>query len=166
MSNAVNPKLSHLDEAGNARMVDVSEKQPSARKAIAEGEIQLSREAMRLLVEKALPKGDVLTVAKIAGIQAAKRTAELIPLCHSLPLSFVDVKFETDKAASVIRARAEASTTGNTGVEMEALTAVSFALLTVYDMTKSVDKTMNISNIRLLYKSGGKSGEYQAPNLV
>ena len=158
MAERVAGEFSHLDDAGRAHMVDVGGKAMTTRTAIAEGDISFSAEAMHLLVDGRLPKGDVFTVAKVAGIQAAKRTSELIPLCHPLALSFIDLGFTVNPDQRKVIARAEVRTSGQTGVEMEALTAVSVALLTVYDMTKSVDKTMVISNVRLLFKEGGKSG--------
>jgi cyclic pyranopterin phosphate synthase len=141
-------------------MVDVGAKATTSRVAIAEGEIQFSADVTQLLQSGQSAKGDVLTVAKIAAIMAAKRTAELIPLCHPLPLSFVDVNFEVQVETKRIVVRGEARTSGQTGVEMEALTAVSVALLTIYDMTKSADKNMVIGNVRLMEKHGGKSGSF------
>lgn len=143
--------FSHLDEKGTARMVDVSVKTPCLRTARAEGKICLQPETLKLLREKALPKGDVLTIARIAGIQAAKQTAQLIPLCHTLPLSNVRVDFTvTDQAVEI---EAEARVIAVTGVEMEALTAVSVAALTIYDMCKAIDKSMRIEGIRLVEKT-------------
>jgi len=155
-------RLTHIGEKGEARMVDVSAKAPSLRTAIAGGRIKMKPETLTLIRDGSGPKGDVLGVARIAGIMASKRTAELIPLCHPLPLSFVGVDFEIDENANEIRARAEARTTDKTGVEMEALTAVSVALLTIYDMAKAVDRAMEIGNIRLLEKTGGTRGDYKA----
>ena len=152
--------LTHLDETGRARMVDVGEKPETERIAIAKGEITMRPETLRLIAEKGLPKGDVLAVAQIGGIMAAKRTPDLIPLCHPIPLTQVDVAFETDEAHSRIVITATVRSRSRTGVEMEALTAVSVAALTIYDMVKAVDRTMRIGNIRLVYKSGGKSGEW------
>ena len=152
MSDTPQP-FSHLDATGAARMVDVGHKPLQARTAVAEGVIRCRRETITALREKALPKGDVLTVAKIAGIQAAKRTDALIPLCHSLPLDSVDMTFAIGEAAITIRA--EARTTAKTGVEMEALTAVSVAALTIYDMCKAVDKEMVIGDIRVTEKRKG-----------
>jgi cyclic pyranopterin phosphate synthase len=143
--------FSHLDAEGRARMVDVGHKPPQLRIAIAEGAVRCQGTTITALKDHALPKGDVFTVAKIAAIQAAKRTDELIPLCHSLPLDAVEVSFTTDD--QFIYIRAEACTTAKTGVEMEALTAVSVAALTIYDMCKAVDKTMVIENIRLVSKT-------------
>jgi cyclic pyranopterin monophosphate synthase len=144
------PQFSHLDAQGAARMVDVGAKPEQRRIARAEGEIRCAAETIAALRARALPKGDVLTVAKIAGIQAAKRTDELIPLCHSLPLSAVGLSFQVEDGA--IRIRAEVSTVARTGVEMEALTAVSVAALTIYDMCKAVDKQMVITGIRVTEK--------------
>jgi cyclic pyranopterin phosphate synthase len=142
--------FSHLDSDGAARMVDVGHKPAQRRIARAEGLVRCAPETIRALREQALPKGDVLTVAKVAAIQAAKRCDELIPLCHSLPLDAVDVEFAVEAAA--VRIRASVSTTAKTGVEMEALTAVSVAALTIYDMCKAVDKGMSISDIRVIEK--------------
>jgi len=144
------PELTHTDDAGRARMVDVGEKPPQRRRARAEGCIALAPETVRLIREDRMKKGDVLTVAQLAGIQAAKRTAELIPLCHTLTLEKVAVQVEI--AAGGVRAESEVRCTGKTGVEMEALTAVSVALLCVYDMCKAVDATMRIGEIRLIEK--------------
>jgi len=146
----VNPEFSHLDEAGNARMVNVGHKPSQRRTARAAGLVRCRPETITALRERALPKGDVLTVAKIAAIQAAKRTDELIPLCHSLPIDGVDVEFVVDDDA--IHISASVSTTAKTGVEMEALTAVSVAALTIYDMCKAVDKTMVIEGIHVTEK--------------
>jgi cyclic pyranopterin phosphate synthase len=156
-------KLSHLDETGAAHMVDVSEKPETTRVARAEGRIHMSAAAFRALREGNAKKGDVLGTARLAGIMAAKRTAELIPLCHALPLSKVSVEFAPDPKTHSVAITAEAKTVAQTGVEMEALTAVSLAALTIYDMLKAVDKTMRIEGIRLLEKSGGKSGPFSAP---
>lgn len=155
--------LSHVNRAGEASMVDVSAKPATARAARAEGRIRMSALALRAIRENTLAKGDVLAVARVAGIQAAKRTAELIPLCHPLPLTDLQVRFEFEEAEPAIRCEAEARTVAPTGVEMEAVTAVAVALLTVYDMAKSVDKAMRIEGVRLLEKSGGKSGLWRAP---
>lgn len=151
-------ELTHTDNAGNARMVDVGDKEITAREAIAEGRITLGPEALAAVVERRAKKGDVLAVAQLAGIQAAKRTSDLVPLCHPLPLS--GVRVDLDVVGSTIVARARVRTTWRTGVEMEALTSVSAALLTVYDMLKAVDKGMVIGDIRLLEKRGGKSGTW------
>lgn len=155
----MNYELSHLDANGNARMVDLSEKSDTVRTAIARGEIQMKPETLALIRAGAIKKGDVLTVAQIAGIQAAKRTSELIPLCHPLPLSHIEVALELDDALPGVIITATTRVTGKTGVEMEALTAVSVAALTVYDMAKAVEKTMRIQNIRLIEKHGGRSGD-------
>jgi len=152
-------ELTHLDEEGRVRMVDVGGKPDTERVAVAKGEVTMRPETLRLIVEKGVPKGDVLAVAQIAGIMAAKRTPELIPLCHPLLLTKVDVEFCVDEEASCIEITATVRSQGKTGVEMEALTAVSVAALTIYDMAKAVERTMRIGNIRLVRKSGGKSGE-------
>jgi cyclic pyranopterin phosphate synthase len=149
--------LTHLDEAGRAQMVDVGGKPDTERLAIAQGDVLMRPETLALIREGNLKKGDVLTVAKVAGILAAKRTADLIPLCHPLPLTQVQVSLELSEELPGVRITATACTVGKTGVEMEALTAVSVAALTVYDMAKAVEKTMCITNIRLLEKRGGKS---------
>jgi len=152
-------KLTHLDDQGRANMVDVGHKDDSERIAIARGEIVMQLATFGLIRDGQLKKGDVLTVAKIAGIMAAKRTAELIPLCHPLALTKVDVELRLDEALPGVQIFATAKTIGKTGVEMEALTAVSIAALTVYDMAKAAEKTMKIQNIRLTEKHGGKSGD-------
>jgi cyclic pyranopterin phosphate synthase len=154
-------KLTHLDDRGQARMVDIGGKAESARKAVATGRIRMSAEALVAVREGSGPKGDVLAAARIAGIMGAKKTAELIPLCHPLALDAVTVEFDFEDDA--VRATATASLTGRTGVEMEAMTATSIALLTIYDMAKALDKAMVIGEVRLLAKSGGKSGEWRAP---
>jgi cyclic pyranopterin monophosphate synthase len=151
--------FSHLDDAGGARMVDVSAKPETARTATATGRVRMGAETRRLLAERALPKGDVLTVARVAGVLAAKRTGELIPLCHPLPLADIQVDLTPDGDGVTITATARC--VGRTGVEMEALTAVSVAALTVYDMCKSADKRMTIEGIRLVSKTGGKSGDFR-----
>jgi cyclic pyranopterin phosphate synthase len=153
-------KLTHLDEEGRVRMVDVGGKPDTEREAIAKGEVSMRPETLRLIAEKGVPKGDVLAVAQVAGIMAAKRTPDLIPLCHSLLLTEVDVAFQIDEDRSCIEITATVRCRGQTGVEMEALTAVSVAALTIYDMAKAVERTMRIDNVRLVRKSGGKSGEY------
>ena len=158
---AEEPKLSHLDEAGRARMVDVGGKPETDRRARARATVRMSPETAALVERGDAPKGDVLATARIAGIQAAKRTAELIPLCHPLPLSFVDVEVGIDAAAGVVELRAEARTRGRTGVEMEAMTAASVAALTVYDMVKGVERGVHIAEVALLEKSGGRSGEWR-----
>jgi cyclic pyranopterin monophosphate synthase len=154
----MNPSLSHLDESGRARMVDVGAKPDTERVAIAKGEVHMRPETLELIRQGAMQKGDVLAVAQIAGVMAAKRTAELIPLCHPLPLTQVDVHIELEQSLPGVVITATACTIGKTGVEMEALTAVSLAALTVYDMAKAVEKTMRIQNIRLIEKHGGQSG--------
>jgi cyclic pyranopterin monophosphate synthase len=151
--------LTHLDDRGRAQMVDVTDKSPSVREAVAAGEIVMRPETLALIQAGGLPKGDVLAVARVAGILAAKRTPELIPLCHPLPLTSVGIEFTFDEAAHAVSIQARAKCTGVTGVEMEALTAVAVAALTLYDMCKAVDRGMCIGAIRLLRKSGGKSGE-------
>jgi len=153
--------LTHLDEQGQATMVDVGGKADTEREAIAGGEVHMPPETLRLLRAGNLPKGDVLGTARLAGIMAAKRTATLIPLCHLLPLSYVGVEFELDEEASRVKITATVRCRGQTGVEMEALTAVAVAALTIYDMTKAVEKTMEIGPIRLLEKRGGRSGPWQ-----
>jgi cyclic pyranopterin phosphate synthase len=155
-------KLSHIDHKGEARMVDVSAKSATARTATAEGFVTMAAPTLALLQNDETPKGDVLATARIAGIMAAKRTHELIPLCHPLNLSKVAVQLEPQESPPGIRVTAEVKTTGQTGVEMEALTAVSVACLTIYDMLKAVDRAMSFTGIRLLQKSGGRSGDYRA----
>ena len=152
--------LTHVDESGRVQMVDVGEKPDTRRVAVAKGEVQMQPETLQLVVAGGVPKGDVLTTAQIAGIMAAKHTPDLIPLCHPLQLTKVDVEFEIDEANARIEITATARCQGKTGVEMEALTAVSVAALTIYDMAKAVEKTMRIGNIRLVQKSGGKSGDF------
>jgi cyclic pyranopterin phosphate synthase len=152
-------KLTHFDEQGRARMVDVGGKPETERIAVARGEVQMRKETLELIRAGQIKKGDVLTVAQIAGISASKRTSELIPLCHPLPLTQVDVDLALDEAIPGVVITATAKTIGKTGVEMEALTAVSVAALTVYDMAKAAEKTMHIQNIRLLEKHGGQSGD-------
>ena len=148
-------EFSHLDAEGKARMVDVSEKAETARRAVARGRVLLAPETVRLLREQAVPKGDALGVARIAGILAAKRTSDLIPLCHPLPITHVAVDLAvTDEGVEI---EAEAAVTGKTGVEMEALTAVAVAALTLYDMVKAVDRAAVLTDIRLVHKSGGKA---------
>jgi len=154
-------ELTHLDEQGHARMVDVGHKPVTARKAVARAEVQMRVETLRLIAEGNVAKGDVLAVARVAGIMAAKRTHELIPLCHPLPISFVSVEFEMREEANVgvVAIETTACTSAQTGVEMEALTAASVAALTIYDMCKAVDRAMRITDVQLTCKSGGKSGE-------
>ena len=152
-------KLTHIDEQGQAKMVDTSEKPDTARRAIASARVVMSPETMAAIRDSRAPKGDPLEAARLAGIMAAKRTAELIPLCHPLPLTHVDVRAELQ--GSGVYLEAEVATRAQTGVEMEALTAVSVAALTVYDMCKALDKSMTITEVRLELKSGGKSGDYR-----
>jgi len=154
-------KLSHFDEQGAAHMVDVSAKDETVREAIAEGQVMMLPETLALIIDRKVTKGDVFGVARLAGIMAAKMTSELIPLCHPLPLSSVAIDLQADSAARCVRVRATVKTTGRTGVEMEALTAVSVAGLTIYDMCKSVDREMTVAGIRLMKKSGGKSGTFE-----
>lgn len=154
--------FTHLDDEGRARMVDVSGKGESVRVARVRCAVVLNAETMRLLVAKALPKGEVLGTARIAGILAAKRTYELIPLCHPLPLDFADVTFDIDEPGCRVLIEAEARTSAKTGVEMEALVAAQMAAATIYDMCKAVQKDIRITDCRLVYKSGGKSGTFQA----
>lgn len=154
-------KLTHLDERGNARMVDVGGKADTRRTAVATGRITMSAEALTAIRDGDVPKGDVLAAARIAGIMAAKKVGDLIPLCHPLALDSVTVDFEFE--AGGLTATTTASLTGKTGVEMEALTATSVALLTIYDMAKAIDKAMIIEGIRLISKLGGKSGDWHAP---
>ena len=153
-------EITHLDEAGHAAMVDVSGKAVTVRQAVASGVIKVNAAVMGAILEGTVPKGDVFSVARVAGIMAAKKTFELIPLCHPLPITKVSVNFETDADAGMIRAICTARVVGPTGVEMEALTGASVALLTIYDMCKAIDKTMEITAICLEEKYGGKSGEY------
>jgi len=155
--------LSHLDAAGRVRMVDVGDKPVTIRTAVAEGAIRMSAPACRLVTDQALAKGDVLATCEVAGTMAAKRTAELIPLCHPLGLEHVAVTATVDETLPGVRVRAEARATGRTGVEMEALTAVAVALLTVYDMVKSADRAMEIEAVRLIEKTGGASGDWRRP---
>ena len=152
-------QLTHLDEHGRVKMVDVAHKPDTERIAIARGEVHMKKETLDLIRAGQIKKGDVLTVAQIAGIIASKRTSDLIPLCHSLPLSKVDVDLTLEDSLPGVVITATAKVTGKTGVEMEALTAVSVAALTVYDMAKAVEKTMKIQNIRLVEKHGGQSGD-------
>ncbi len=156
-------KLTHLDEAGNARMVDVSGKQESERTALAKCEVKMLPTTLELIKKGAMKKGDLVTVAQIAGTMAAKRTSELIPLCHPLALTSIQVSLHLDDALPGVQISALVKTTGRTGVEMEALTAVSVTALTVYDMAKAVEKTMVIQNIRLVEKHGGQSGDVVNP---
>jgi cyclic pyranopterin phosphate synthase len=156
-------RLSHINERGEANMVDVSDKAATSRTAIAEGFVLMQPETLALIREGSVAKGDVLAAARIAGIMAAKRTHELIPLCHPLAITKVTVDFEERDDPAALRIEALAKVTGQTGVEMEALTAVSVACLTIYDMLKAADKAMRFEGIRLIEKTGGKSGDYRAP---
>jgi cyclic pyranopterin phosphate synthase len=159
-------RLTHQDDSGRPVMVDVSGKQETERVAEAEGELHVSASAIAALRTGRTPKGDPLVVAQIAGIQAAKRTAELIPLCHTLPLTQVTVTLDIDADLPGVRAHSVAKTLGRTGVEMEALTAVTVALLTVYDMLKALDRSMTIQGVKLIRKSGGRSGSWSAKPTV
>ena len=161
MSTEPGARLTHLDEHGRARMVDVSSKSATERRALARAVVRVSSETARAVQSGDAPKGDVLGVARIAGIQAAKRTAELIPLCHPLALSYVGVEGTVDVEAGTITVTAEARTTGPTGVEMEALTAASVAALTVYDMIKGMERGARIEDVVLLEKAGGRSGHWR-----
>ena len=156
------PKLSHFDDAGAAHMVDVSDKDVTDRMAVAEGHISMSVDAFDMVSNGTAKKGDVLGVARLAAIMGSKKTSDLIPLCHPLPISKVSVDFDLDVKSRSVRVEVTVKTTGQTGVEMEALSAASIGLLTIYDMVKAVDKAMVISDIRLLRKEGGKSGLYEA----
>ncbi|MCC6601662.1 MAG: cyclic pyranopterin monophosphate synthase MoaC [Anaerolineae bacterium] len=154
-------KLTHLDEAGRARMVDVGDKDDTERVAVARGSVQMQPETLALIIEGNMKKGDVLTVAQLAGIMAAKRTSDLIPMCHPLMLSHVAVTCTPNPAESSVEIEASVRLKGKTGVEMEALTAVSVAALTIYDMAKAVDRGMVIGDVRVVEKSGGKSGDWR-----
>ena len=155
-------KLTHFDKNGNPSMVDINQKDTTVRVAIANGKIIMKPNTLKRILDLDIKKGDVLNVAKLAGIMAAKKTDQLIPLCHSIPLSYVNVDLEPNIEESFINITAEASVIGKTGVEMEALTAVSVAGLTIYDMCKAIDRDMILTNVRLMHKSGGKSGEFNA----
>jgi cyclic pyranopterin phosphate synthase len=157
------PALTHFDSEGNARMVDVSEKSETERTATAKGAVIMSAETLRLIKSGGVKKGDVLSVAQLAGIMGAKRTPDLIPLCHPLSLASVTVELALNEAKPAVEITATCKLKGRTGVEMEALTAVSVAALTVYDMVKAADKGLRITDIRLTHKSGGKSGTFEAP---
>ncbi len=154
-------ELTHFDEAGRARMVDIGAKADTAREAIAEGEVQMQPETLARIRAGQVAKGDVLAVAQVAGIMAAKQTPQIIPMCHTLLLTGVELAFHLDEKRSLVTIRATVHTVGKTGAEMEALTAVSAAALTIYDMCKAIDRSMRIHNIRLLRKSGGKSGVFE-----
>ena len=153
-------KLSHLDERGNARMVDVSTKEPTVREAVAEAIVRMAPATMTALRDGETPKGDVLATVRIAGIQASKRTSELIPLCHPIPLEAVAIEVELDPDEPLVRITARARTTARTGVEMEALVAASVSALTLYDMLKAIDRGIEIEKVRLLEKHGGRSGSF------
>ncbi|MCL5958312.1 MAG: cyclic pyranopterin monophosphate synthase MoaC [Chloroflexi bacterium] len=156
-------ELTHVDAAGRARMVDVSAKAETARQAVARAEVHLQPSTLALILEGNVPKGDVLTVAQIAGVMAAKKTSELIPMCHPLLITAVDVSFKTNKEGNFIEVEAAVKTSGPTGVEMEALTAAGVAALTIYDMVKAVERGASIQNLRLVHKSGGRSGTVDLP---
>jgi cyclic pyranopterin monophosphate synthase len=153
-------KLTHFNQAGDAQMVDVGDKAPSQREAITEGFIEMRPETLQMVIEGTHKKGDVLGVARIAGIMASKKTAELIPLCHPIPITHVDIRFEPDQARNRIRCEVTVRTLAPTGVEMEALTATQIALLAIYDMCKAVDRGMRIESVQLVKKTGGKSGSW------
>ena len=154
-------KLTHINQKGDAQLVDITDKAISHRKATAEGSIQLNKETLKLIHNNMIKKGDVLNTARIAGIQAAKKTWELIPLCHSISLTKIDINFIINKKNNTITCQSSCECVAQTGLEMEAFTAVSIALLTIYDMVKAVDRSMVISNIHLVEKSGGRSGLYK-----
>src|SRR6187397_1638133 len=156
-------RLSHMDRAGRPRMVDVSDKPVTARRAVAEAAVAMSQETLSLVIDGGGAKGDVLGVAELAGVMGSKRTSELIPLCHPLALTDLQVSITPDRAAGLLRIRAEAATTAQTGVEMEAMTAASVAALTVYDMVKGVERGVEIRGVRLVSKTGGKSGTWVRP---
>ena len=155
-------ELTHFDKNGNPSMVDINHKDSTVRVAIATGKIIMKANTLKKILDLEIKKGDVLNIAKLAGIMAAKKTDQLIPLCHSIPLSYVNVDLEPNIEESSVKITSEASLVGKTGVEMEALTAVSVAGLTIYDMCKAIDREMIITNIKLIHKSGGKSGEFNA----
>jgi cyclic pyranopterin monophosphate synthase len=155
------PRLTHIDEGGNARMVDVGAKEATARRAVAEARLRMTPETAAAIENRDAPKGDVIATARIGGIQAAKRAGELIPLAHPLPLTHVDVEIRVIAADGVVEVIAEAKTVGRTGVEMEAMTACTVAALTVYDMTKGLERGIVIERVALLEKSGGKSGDWR-----
>ena len=156
-------RLTHVSRGGRPRMVDVSDKPPTARRATAEAFVTLEQETISAIIDGQVTKGDVLTVAEMAGVMAAKRTSDLIPLCHPIPLTDVHVEITPDRAAGGVRIRASAATVAGTGVEMEAMTAASVAALTVYDMVKGVDRGAEVREVKLLDKSGGRSGEWHRP---
>jgi cyclic pyranopterin monophosphate synthase len=156
-------RLTHVDRTGRPRMVDVSDKPVTARRAVAEALVAVSPETLSLVIDGGGPKGDVLGVAELAGVMGGKRTSELIPLCHPIPLTDLVVAVTPDRSVGALRIRAEAATTAHTGVEMEALTAASVAALTIYDMVKGVERSVEVRSVRLLSKTGGKSGDWQRP---
>lgn len=158
-------KLTHFDKSGRSRMVDVTEKNDTAREAVAQATVIMQPETLRRIIDRRIEKGDVLGVAQTAGIMAAKKTPDLIPMCHPLNITAVEMEFLPDHSTSNITVRARVKVTGKTGVEMEALTAVSVASLTIYDMCKAIDRGIVISDIKLLRKSGGKSGRYERPSI-
>jgi cyclic pyranopterin phosphate synthase len=157
--------LTHFDKSGRSKMVDVTDKSDTIREAVAQATVFMQKETLRRILDRQIEKGDVLGVAQTAGIMAAKKTAELIPMCHPLNITSVEMEFSPDETASRIEVRAQVKITGKTGVEMEALVAVSVACLTVYDMCKAIDRGITISDIKLLRKSGGKSGRYVRPSI-
>lgn len=158
-------KLTHLDEQGRASMVDVGDKDVTRRVAVARGAVHMQPETLQLIIEGNVKKGDVITIAELAGVMAAKRTADLIPLCHPLTLNKIDVTCKPNTDQSCVDIEATVRVSGKTGVEMEALTAVSVAGLTIYDMAKAVDRSMRLSDVRLVYKEGGRSGVYKAQEI-
>ena len=155
-------KLTHFDKKGNPSMVDINKKDSTVRVAIASGKIIMKTNTLKKILDLEINKGDVLNIAKIAGIMAAKKTDQLIPLCHSIPISYVNVNLEPNIENSFVNITAEVSLVGKTGVEMEALTAVTVAGLTIYDMCKAIDREMTLTNVKVIHKSGGKSGEFNA----
>jgi cyclic pyranopterin phosphate synthase len=157
--------LTHFDKSGRSKMVDVTDKSDTIREAVAQATVFMQKETLRRILDRQIEKGDVLGVAQTAGIMAAKKTADLIPMCHPLNITSVEMEFVPNKKASQIEVRAQVKITGKTGVEMEALVAVSVACLTVYDMCKAIDRGITISDIKLLRKSGGKSGRYVRPSI-
>ena len=163
---AAAPRLTHVDRSGRARMVDVGEKPVTQRVAVARGTVRMLPATAAKIVANVIAKGDVLATARLAGVMAAKRTGELIPLCHPLPLDFVDVRLDVDAKRGTVAIEAEARVTAKTGIEMEALTAVGVAALTIYDMCKAVDRGMTIENVCLVKKSGGRSGDWVRPGQV
>ena len=158
-------KLTHFDKSGRSKMVDVTDKSDTVREAVAQATVTMQKETLRRIMDRQIDKGDVLGVAQTAGIMAAKKTAELIPMCHPLNITSVEMEFLPHEAARQIEVRAQVKITGKTGVEMEALVAVSVASLTVYDMCKAIDRGITISDIKLMRKSGGKSGRYERPSI-